>query len=62
MELELFQELVLTHHGPWGGYKPKHIEGVIIFLADMVDSQIVGCAESQDPRVRMTISSMMDAE
>lgn len=61
-ELELFQELVLTHHGPWGGYKPKHIEGVIVFLADMVDSQIVGCAESQDPRVRMTISSMMDAE
>lgn len=61
-ELELLQELVLTHHGPWGGYKPKTIEGLIIFLADMTDSQIVGCAENNNPSVRMTISSMMDAE
>lgn len=62
VELELFQELVLTHHGPWGGYKPKHIEGVIVFLADMIDSQIVGCAETNNTSTRMTISSMMDAE
>lgn len=61
-ELEALQELVLCHHGPWGGYKPKNIESMIVFLADMVDSQIVGCAESNDPKTRMTISSMMDAE
>ena len=61
-ELELFQELVLTHHGPWGGYRPKHIEGVIVFLADMIDSQIVGCAETGSPDTRMSITSMIDAE
>lgn len=61
-ELEALQELVLCHHGPWGGYKPKNIESVIVFLADMVDSQIVGCAETNNPKTRMTISSMMDAE
>lgn len=62
VELETMQELVLTHHGPWGGYKPKNIESVIVFLADMIDSQIVGCAETGNPKTRMTLSSMMDAE
>lgn len=61
-ELEMFQELVLTHHGPWGGFKPKTIEGVIVFLADMTDSQIVGCAETGNPDTKMSIVSMVDAE
>lgn len=62
-QLEELQELVLTHHGPWGGYKPKNLEGLILFLVDMMDSQIVGCIEQDNPnKVRMTLSSMLDAE
>lgn len=62
-ELEELQELILTHHGPWGGYKPKNLESLILFLVDMMDSQIVGCIEQNNPnKVRMTLSSMLDAE
>ena len=56
------QELVLTHHGPWGGQKPKNINSVILFCADYLDSQIASCAENNTAKTNMSLKSMIDAE
>lgn len=56
------QQLILTHHGPWGGNKPKDINGIILFCADFVDSRIAGCSEEGNPISKIDIKSMIDAE
>ena len=56
------QELILTHHGPWGGQKPKNINSVILFCADYLDSQIASCAENNTTKTNMSLKSMIDAE
>lgn len=61
-KLTELQELVLTHHGPWGGQKPKNINSVILFCADYLDSQIASCAENNTTKTNMSLKSMIDAE
>lgn len=56
------QSLVLRHHGVWGAHQPNNIEAMILHLADMIDSQIVGCAENNNPKVSCKMSRMIDTE
>lgn len=61
-ELTAIQELVLTHHGPWGGYKPKTLEGLILFCADWIDANVASCIENNTTQVDMKITRMIDSE
>lgn len=61
-ELSEIQELVLTHHGPWGGYKPKTLEGLILFCADLIDANVASCVENNSTQVDMKLTRMIDSE
>lgn len=61
-ELEKIQHLILSHHGFYGGYKPKTIEEMILFNADWLDSQIAKAIENEDKSVDFKISKLADCE
>lgn len=45
--LENLQYSMLSHHGTYGPYEPKTVEDIILHMADMIDSRIVGELEKQ---------------
>lgn len=56
------QELILTHHGPWSGQKPKDLNSIILYSADFIDARIAECAEQNTTKSTISIKSMIDAE
>lgn len=61
-ELEKIQHLILSHHGFYGGYKPKTIEEMILFNADWLDSQIAKAIENNDNSIDFKVSKLVDCE
>ena len=49
-EMSKMNSIILTHHGQWSKYTPSHkdtvfLEGKLLHVCDMIDSQIIGEAE-----------------
>lgn len=61
-ELMEIQEIVLTHHGMWSAHKPKTLEQMILFTADLLDANISECVENDTTKVDMKLGRMIDAE
>ena len=61
-ELMEIQENILTHHGMWSAHKPKTLEQMILFTADLLDANISECVENDTTKVDMKLGRMIDAE
>ena len=61
-ELIEIQENILTHHGMWSAHKPKNLEQLILFAADLLDANISECVENETTKVDLRLSRMIDAE
>ena len=62
-DIDRMKYSVLSHHGPWGAFKPKTLEDTMLHLADMIDSKIIGCSEngSETERINFSLSGMQSA-
>lgn len=61
-ELIEIQEIILTHHGMWSAHKPKTLEQMILFTADLIDANVSECVENDTTKVDMKLGRMIDAE
>lgn len=61
-ELMEIQEIILTHHGMWSAHKPKTLEQMILFTADLIDANVSECVENDTVKVDMKLGRMIDAE